>query len=134
MKIWCGYGSEHSANLVIIGKFKSERDAQSVKTLISEMTRIARDEQGRGHLDVGNPPERYPEEMLEIIKQQDGTSMVSKENLLDLLYDYNMKLDGDRLIIETEETSIEAFVMAMLSSGAKIETYSAHEHPGEYGR
>ena len=27
MKLWMGYGSEHSANLVMLGKFKSAEDA-----------------------------------------------------------------------------------------------------------
>ena len=28
MKIWLGYGSEHSANLVIIGKFELAKEAR----------------------------------------------------------------------------------------------------------
>ncbi|MCL4851662.1 MAG: hypothetical protein KJZ78_09805 [Bryobacteraceae bacterium] len=134
MKIWCGYGSEHSANLVIIGKFKTENDARSVRTLIADMTRIVREEQERGKLDVANSPESYPEEILDIIKTRPGASMISRDCLLDLLYDYDMKLEGDRVVVETEETNIEAFLMAMLSTGARIETYSAHDYPGKYGR
>ena len=38
MKVWNGYGSEHSMNLVIVGHFKEVRDAEKAKELIDLLT------------------------------------------------------------------------------------------------
>ena len=45
MKVWIGYGSEHSANLVIIGKFASGKKANAALALLNEATRIAREDE-----------------------------------------------------------------------------------------
>ena len=45
MKIWNGYGSEHSMNLVLIGKFKQEQDAVKVEKDIKTLsTQAEKDE------------------------------------------------------------------------------------------
>lgn len=45
MKIWNGYGSEHSMNLVLIGKFKQEQDAEKVEKDIKTLsTQAEKDE------------------------------------------------------------------------------------------
>jgi len=38
MKIWNSYGSEHSANLIMIGKFKDAGVAERAKEVIDEIT------------------------------------------------------------------------------------------------
>jgi hypothetical protein len=38
MKIWNSYGSEHSANLVMIGSFKDAASAEKAKAAIDEIT------------------------------------------------------------------------------------------------
>ncbi len=38
MKIWNGYGSEHSMNLVLIGKFKRAKDAEKVEKDIDKLS------------------------------------------------------------------------------------------------
>jgi len=37
MKIWRGYGSEHSSNLVMIGRFKTVGDAEAAKRIIDRL-------------------------------------------------------------------------------------------------
>ena len=37
MKIWTGYSSEHSMNLVLIGKFKQAKDAEAVADVINKL-------------------------------------------------------------------------------------------------
>jgi len=34
MKLWLGYGSEHSANLIMIGKFEDRETATKTRELI----------------------------------------------------------------------------------------------------
>ena len=38
MKIWNGYGSEHSMNLVLIGRFKRAQDAEKVEKDIEKLS------------------------------------------------------------------------------------------------
>ena len=47
MKIWQGYGSEHSMNLVMIGHFKDAGSAVKAKELIDSFTEFVNAEWGR---------------------------------------------------------------------------------------
>uniref|UniRef100_UPI00261D4EEC DUF6375 family protein n=1 Tax=uncultured Halomonas sp. TaxID=173971 RepID=UPI00261D4EEC len=38
MKIWNGYGSEHSMNLVLIGRFKRAKDAENIEKNIDRLS------------------------------------------------------------------------------------------------
>ena len=38
MKIWQGYGSDHSMNLVMIGHFKNPKDAEETQKLIEQLS------------------------------------------------------------------------------------------------
>lgn len=40
MKVWNGYGSEHSMNLVMVGQFKTIEDAEKTKELIESLPRL----------------------------------------------------------------------------------------------
>ena len=53
MKIWHGYGSEHSMNLVMIGHFKSSEDAEKTQKLIDQLSEGLRDkiEIGKSAID-----------------------------------------------------------------------------------
>lgn len=133
MKIWSGYGSEHSANLVIIGKFEAAGDAAKALRIIEEATQIARDDEAAGRIQAGHFPENYTKDMLDFL---------SKSSLMDfgltdpqdLLYEFNARTEGEKVVITTEETEVSAFLKILLSRGAKIEIYSAHNHDGPYGR
>jgi hypothetical protein len=59
MKVWFGYGSEHSANLVMIGEFKTAEDAQTALDLLNEATQIAREDEENGLLDAGKVATRF---------------------------------------------------------------------------
>jgi hypothetical protein len=48
MKIWWGYGSEHSMNLVMIGKFASVGEAEAAKQLIDRLAEGVQNEVDAG--------------------------------------------------------------------------------------
>ena len=105
MKIWKGYGTEHSANLVIIGTFKDVKNATEAKNIIEELTKIVRDDETMDY----NDPEA-------------------------LLYDYSIDQEGNKLKIHTEEQKYQIILNAMIQKGAKIELFSAHDYQCEYSR
>ena len=51
MKIWTGYSSEHSMNLVLIGKFKQAKDAEAVADVCC---RRLKTDPLRGHVPLQN--------------------------------------------------------------------------------
>jgi hypothetical protein len=132
MKIWFGYGSEHSANLVIIGRFKDAGDAQEALGLLEEATEIARADEEDGLLDPSTVSKKFsPRQMAFFEKRSLPMNYGDPEQLL---YDFSAKRDEDRVVITTDEYDVQAMLKVLLHKGAKIEVYSAHDHPGGYGR
>ena len=46
MKFWTGYGSEHSANLVMLGKFKTAEDATVFLAELEKLERLIQEDDG----------------------------------------------------------------------------------------
>ncbi len=129
MKIWNGYGSEHSMNLVMVGHFKSAVDADAAKELIDNLK-----ERLDGKIRVGETGLRYSDEVMDVLRGLDFYN-VSPLELEQLFYEHHLDIQEDKLILKTEENEISTFLRIMLEKGAKIEIYSAHDYPNEqHGR
>ncbi|TRC87672.1 hypothetical protein FJV80_13145 [Mesorhizobium sp. WSM4310] len=129
MKVWIGYGSEHSANLVIIGKFESAGAAKSTLDTLTEATNIALADEAAGRLKAGEVTKNFSKDQLEFY-QRTNLALDPEQ----LLYEFHARVEGDRVVITTEESEINSLLKALLHGGAKIEVYSAHDHGGPYGR
>jgi Family of unknown function (DUF6375) len=55
VKIWNGYGSEHSANLVVIGQFEKAQDAAKAKQMVDWLIEQVRRDIDARLLAVGEP-------------------------------------------------------------------------------
>ncbi len=129
MKVWRGYGSEHSMNLVMIGKFKDVDDAKKTKKIIDQLTEKLTDK-----IEVGSTRDRYSDDMLSLLKEVNIYTLRPLE-LEQFLYETRIKVEGDKLILTTDESEVSAFIKLMIDRGAKIEIFSAHDYPdAEYGR
>lgn len=131
MKIWNGYGSEHSMNLVMVGHFKSIKDAETAKELIENLQNGLSDK-----IDVNyrNPLTRFPDEVMELLKEQEFFQLQPSE-LEQFLYDNSVNIENDKLIFKTDESDVSAFLKILLHKEAKVQIYSAHDYPDEkYGR
>mgnify|MGYP006311378399 CR=1 FL=1 len=129
MKIWNQHGSEHSANLVMIGHFEDATEATKAKEIIDALTEQVAKDQESGALVLGSPSERYGKEMLDLLGQLNVASIGPGE-LEQFAYEVNVKAEGDKLVVTTDELDIAAFLKVMFLRGARIELYSAHDHPG----
>lgn len=127
MKIWYQYGSEHSANLVMIGHFKDAADAIQTKEIIDELTQQVVEDQSNGSLTLGSPSDRYSGDMLDLIMRLNVT--VGPQELEQFAYDVSVNVEGSALVLTTEEVDISAFLKVMIQNGARIEVYSAHDYP-----
>ena len=123
MKIWTSFGSEHSMNLVMIGRFREVQDASEAKRVIDELTNQVNE-------DCGDDREsdRFSDELLELL-QVSRISSVSRNELDQHAYDVHVEARGTDVVITTDEVDVSALLKILLEKGARIEVYSAHEYP-----
>ncbi len=133
MKIWKGYGSEHSMNLVMIGHFKEVSDAEKAKDLLSQLAGQVKDDADKNQSNTV-PQDRFTDGMLELLRAA-NLYILGPAELEQLLYDVQVDVDGNKVVITTEEADVSAFLKVLLDKGAKVEVYSAHNYPNTgYGR
>jgi hypothetical protein len=129
MKIWNGYGSEHSMNLVMIGHFKTTEEAEKTQKLIEQLSDGLRDK-----IDIGTSQDRYSDPVMDLLRKANVYDLGPAE-LEHFLYDTRTRVEGDKIIITTEESEVSAFLKLMVTRGARVEVYSAHDYPeADHGR
>lgn len=129
MKIWHGYGSEHSNNLVMIGHFKRPEDAEKTQKLIDQLTEGLKDK-----IEIRTFRDRFDDSEMDLLRKT-GCYMFSPSELEHFLFDTHTRVEGDKIILTTDELEVSAFFKLMIEKGAKVEIYSAHNYPDtEYGR
>ncbi|MEW2559683.1 DUF6375 family protein [Streptomyces griseorubiginosus] len=129
MKVWYGYGTEHSMNLVMIGRFKEVSAAERAHAVIKEFTKALQAEEEAGRLIIGEPDDRFSGEVLKLLSDLSIHSIGPRE-LEQFLYDLTMRREGDSIVVTTDETDVQALLKVLLDKGARIEVYSAHDYPG----
>ncbi len=134
MKIWYQHGSEHSANLVMIGHFENVAEATKAAEIIDVLTKQVREEESSGARIIGHPSERYGDTMLDLLGKLNIASIGPSE-LEQFAYEFHIKAQGNDLVLTTEELDVSAFLKVMVDKGARVEVYSAHNYPDTaYGR
>ena len=129
MKIWYEHGSEHSANLVMIGHFEEATEATKAKEIIDALMAQVEKEQENGTLVLGSPLDRYGSEMLDLLGRLEVASIGPGE-LEQFAYEVNVEVDDKSVVVTTEELDIAAFMKVLFLRGARVEIYSAHDHAG----
>lgn len=129
MKIWYGYGSDHSANLVMIGEFKTEEDAKRVIELIETLSANAQSDLAEGIVDSWAKSERYSETTEATLRELKLYNL-SPADISDFA-NFNPSIErvGNVLRFRSDDVEIGAFVKLMVDKGAKVQIYSAHDYP-----
>jgi hypothetical protein len=128
VKVWVGYGSEHSMNLVMIGQFKDVTDAAKAKEIIDWLTEQVSADVKAGELQVGASPDRLTSRMIDLFKRVEIYDLGPKE-VEQFAYDVRVKLEGDKVVITTDESDVSAFLKVLLHKDARVEVFSAHAYP-----
>lgn len=123
MKTWNSYGSEHSANLVMIGRFKEVASAEEAMAAIEKITDLI-----TSTSDDHREARRFSEEALRVLQECKAYNLAPAE-LEQFIYDVNPKLEGDRIEIHTDEPDLSAFLKLLVDYGARVEVYCAHDYP-----
>lgn len=134
MKIWYGYGSEHSMNLVMIGHFKDAGDAAKAKEVIDRLTEQVNADLQSGLSEIGSITDRYTDGMLDLL-QKVNFHTVGPDEVEQFTYDIHVKVDKNMVVMTTDESDVSAFLKVLVDKGARVEVYSAHQYPDTgYGR
>jgi hypothetical protein len=128
MKLWFGYSSEHSSNLVMIGRFKDPADASKAHQIIERITDQVLAEDREGTMMIGGGTDRYPKGMLELLSEVNVFS-ISPAELEQFVYDVTVKLKDETVELTTDEIDVSAFLKVLIDKGARVEVYSAHNYP-----
>lgn len=125
MKVWHGYGSEHSHRLVLIGTFGDSESASEAKRIIDRLK-----SQATAEWDQNVKPfeHRFTDAMMAILSEE-NLMTVSPEEMEQLAYDINVQLDGKTITVTTDEIDVFGFAKVMIHKGASIQMYSAHDYP-----
>ena len=120
MKIWNAYGSEHSMNLVMIGKFKDAGAAEAAKDAIEELQQYFMEHEPDG--------QTYSREVMELLGKLKVHTIGSAE-LDQFRYEFSISTAQEKVIIKTDEADVSALWKVLIDRGAKVEMFSAHDYP-----
>jgi hypothetical protein len=130
MKIWNGYGSEHSMNLVLIGRFKRAQDAEKVEKDIDKLGAQASKEDSHSIASGKPEDQRFSDGMLSLLRNL-KLNTLGPADLGQLVSDHHLKREGNRITVKTDEAEVSAFVKLFIEAGAKVEVFSAHDYPSD---
>lgn len=119
MKLWNAYSSEHSMNLVMIGRFKDVGAAEAAKDAIEEL---------QSYFTVNEPEaETYSEDVMEMLSRL-KTHSIGPSELEQFRNEFRVSTKQENVVITTDEIEVSAIWKLLLERGAKIEMFSAHDH------
>lgn len=123
MKLWVGYGSEHSSRLILIGHFRDAETARLTEEQIRALDELALKQP---EPDWESRDEWYDEETRTAL---DGLRLwqLGPADLDNFRYEHGVSRDDNRLEISTEEYEIQGLIKVLVLQGARIEIYSRHE-------
>jgi hypothetical protein len=128
VKIWTGYSSEHSMNLVLIGKFKQAKHAEDLADVIKKLGEQATKDDAYAIAQALPQDKRFSDGMMALI-QQFKLYTLAPEELGQFNFEHSIEQDGDTIKISTDEADVSAFIKLFVESGARVEVYSAHHYP-----
>ena len=135
MKVWFGYGSEHSMNLVMIGHFREAGDATSAWEMIERISEQANLDRDSGLIGYEGRTDRFSDGMRDLLYYSLQIMTLGPVDLEQFLYEVNVSVDEDKVIVTTDEADVSAFLKVLMNNGARVEVYSAHEYRDTgYGR
>jgi len=124
MRIWHSYGSEHSMDLVLIGKFETVSGAEAAIERMEALTALAEAEWSDD--DWQRRDERMPDtltdELFKLKLYEMGRSDVDV-----YAFEHSIERNGSTVRIRTEESEVQGFLKVLIHLGARVEVFSRHQ-------
>jgi len=130
LKIWTSYGSEHSMNLVLIGRFKHARDAEQVEDLIQKLSEQAEKDETYSVSHSGPDEQRFSDEMLKMLRELEIYTLGPGE-IEQFALEHRVERTNETITIKTDEADVSAFIKLFVDAGGRVEVFSAHHHDPE---
>lgn len=127
MKIWTGYGSEHSSNLKMIGRFRDEEAAKAAELVFDRLRERAYEDINEETSEPDQAPPDLSDEMGQLLRDLNLYS-VGPGDVDNFAYDHSVRRNGSDLVLTTDENNIGGFVKILVDSDARIEIFSLHTH------
>ncbi len=124
MRIWNGYGSEHSMNLVLIGRFQTVTGAKAAEERMEALQALA--EAAWSDDDWRSPEERMPRELGQALYEMKLYDM-GRSDVDIFALDHSVTREAETVRIWTDESDVQGFLKVLLHHGAKVEVFSRHE-------
>ena len=124
MKIWNGFGSEHSYSLVLVGHFANQENADEAADAFERMRQIAAEQLPEDTWE--NRSNRFDESLRQALASMSIYDF-GKSDVDNFWYEHSVRKDQRVLVIDTDESEIQGFIKLLLKYGARIEIYSSHE-------
>lgn len=123
MRIWYSHGSEHSMDLVLIGKFETVSTAEAAVERMETLKALAEAEWSDD--DWRRQDERMPDPLAEELMKLKLYDM-GRSDVDIYAYEHSIKRDGSTVRVWTEESEFQGFLKVLIHLGARVEVFSRH--------
>lgn len=124
VKIWNGFGSEHSMNLVMIGHFQTVTEAVAAEQAFAVLKDLAEEPWSDDNWSASD--ERMPDEMADALRGMKLYEM-GRFDVDNFAFDHTVERIQDKIQIWTDEYDIQGFLKLLLHHGGKVEVFSRHQ-------
>lgn len=123
MRIWNGYGSEHSTDLVLVGTFETVSGAEAAADAMKALKALA--EAGWSDDDWGRRDERMPPALATELAELSLYDM-GRPDVDIYAFDHSVERTESVLRVRTEESDVQGFLKVLIGFGARVEVFSRH--------
>ena len=127
MKTWAGYGSEHSAKLVMIGHFADRTKVRVTQEKFKRLVELVRAEEEAGTMDLGwDADQRFSDTMRAVLAELNLYEFTPSD-IENFAYEHDISATGTTITLSTDELEVQGFVKLFLDGEARIEVFSRHD-------
>lgn len=128
MKVWHGFGSEHSANLIMIGHFTTPEDARAAVHALERLGKVVEEHFDQGRFDK-DPMSVFENESVRNVLRELSIYDLSPEDVENFARGHIMQRRENQVQIQTEEWDMTGFLKVMVEKRARVEVYSGDDYP-----
>jgi hypothetical protein len=127
VKIWTGYGSEHSSKLKMIGHFRDEEAAKVAELIFQRLRDRVYEDMNNETYDASEDEPDLSDEMADLLRDL-KQYLLGPADIENFAFDHSVSRHGADLVLTTDEYNIGGFVKILVDAEARIEIFSLHSH------
>lgn len=124
MRIWHSYGSEHSMNLMLVGRFQSVSAAEAAVERMNALQALA--EQEWSDDDWRRQDERMSPAVLEKLRELKLYDM-GRADVDMFAFEHTVERKESTVTVATDESDVQGILKVLIRLGARVEVFSRHE-------